>query len=91
MFGILRNGEISLNSPLFITLFYQKFLEIGSGDFFYRLNVPLVKTATMPLFLKAASVAGVCVLLPKFKARPQGHSLMKFGRNSLETENIFSR
>jgi hypothetical protein len=39
MFDILRNGEISLNSPLFITLFYQKFLEIGSGDFFYRLNV----------------------------------------------------
>jgi hypothetical protein len=37
MFDILRNGEISLNSPLFITLFYQKFLEIGSGDFFYRL------------------------------------------------------
>jgi hypothetical protein len=36
---MLRNGEISLNSPLFITLFYQKFLEIGSGDFFYRLNV----------------------------------------------------
>jgi hypothetical protein len=51
---MLRNGEISLNSPLFIILFYQKFLEIGSGDFFYRLNVrpmqklPPINTLKLP-------------------------------------------